>query len=41
MVINLDKMVIDLDKDEDEDEISDKNQNGPQNKPNLSLNENP
>ncbi len=36
MVINLDKMVIDLDKDEDE--ISDKNQNGPQNKPNLSLN---
>ena len=39
MVINLDKMVIDLDKDEDE--ISDKNQNGPQNKPNLSLNENP
>ena len=39
MVINLDKMVTDL--DEDEDEISDKNQNGPQNKPNLSLNENP
>ena len=39
MVINLDKMVIDLDKEEDE--ISDKNQNGPQNKPNLSLNENP
>jgi len=39
MVINLDKMVTDL--DEDEDEISDKNQIGPQNKPNLSLNENP
>ena len=39
MVINLDKMIIDLDKEEDE--ISDKNQNGPQNKPNLSLNENP
>ena len=39
MVINLDKMVTDL--DEDEDEISDKNQNVPQNKPNLCLNENP
>ena len=37
MVINLDKMIIDL----DEDEISDKNQNVPQNKPNLCLNENP
>ena len=39
MVINLDKMITDL--DEDEDEISDKNPNGPQNKPNLSLNQNP
>ena len=39
MVINLDKMIIDLDKEEDE--ISYKNPNGPQNKPNLSLNQNP
>ena len=39
MVINLEKMVIDLDKEVDE--ISDKNQNGPKNKPNLCLNENP
>ena len=39
MVINLDKMIIDLDKEEDE--ISDKNPNGRQNKPNLSLNQNP